>query len=651
MANNETEGTNFSDLYFELASNGENALATNAEQKRTFPSSRAALPDEALKRVLTPAILRKVAAGKIRAFTVIAPTTQWLKPLKDAVAIHVHGAEIVSYHGAKTKRSADGDEQLAKDLAGGRLVIGIATAITHLPAPLVGAADATLVIQPIDAILIKRVIRRCMRGRPGTNFDALPPLAGLDFDEVCACVPAGASASLAVPKLLAALATKLPAATNNNLPQLEEAAGYGAARDWGLDLKRDIDDLRAGKIGWSEIDRGVVLHGPPGTGKTLFAQILGQSCGLPTIVSSVADFFGNSPGDLDGVIKELRNVFDRARAAAPCILFLDELDAIPNRAAMSPRGRDWWTPVITDFLLLLDSAVAARDGVIVVGATNRIQDIDLAILRPGRLERAIFVGPPQPQELVRILRHYLGGDLIDQDLTKLAYVRDGATGAEAMEWARAARRKARRAGRRMTYADLEAHVLPTERPSPKDLRRAAIHEAGHAVAHSVKRTGTVERMVLSEGSRAHGQTFWAPERTVSITRSLLENIVVGMLAGRAAEAVFYKSDVVAGSGGDRDSDLARATALVAAWHTSYGLGGSLVWTSTPEAAPIQLLTDNALRAKVERDLEALYLRAVAIVEENRDAVAALAEALESKGVLLRDEIELIAQRHGAGRCT
>src|SRR5690606_4877816 len=134
------------------------------------------------------------------------------------------------------------------------------------------------------------------------------------------------------------------------------------------------------------------------------------------------------------------------KARKPSILFLDEINAIPNIDKLDARGRDWWSPVILDFYTLLDGAMSGRDGVIVIGATNRIEDIHPAILRPSRLERAIFVGPPDQYGIERIMRHHLGDDLVNEDLGMLTALNAAhrATGAVIEEQVRAARRTARR---------------------------------------------------------------------------------------------------------------------------------------------------------------------------------------------------------------
>jgi ATP-dependent Zn protease len=402
-----------------------------------------------------------------------------------------------------------------------------------------------------------------------------------------------------------------------------------------LDLKADIDDMRDGNISWAEVDKGCVLHSIPGCGKTLFARSLGEYLGVPVIIASMADFFAGSAGYLDSVIKAQRAVFEKARAAAPCVLFLDEVDAIPDLDQISTRGKDWWSPVVLDFLQLLDSATADRNGVVVIGATNRIKSIAPAVLRPGRLERAIRMDPPDAAGIDRILRHHLGGALADVDLGQLAAAcaMRSMTGAVIMEAVRAARRTARRAARPMILQDLESKVFIPERRSEADLVRISVHEAGHALMGAISlgtdlKSVSIEQVEASSGG--HTQFHYGEDLIETRERSIARVRV--LLAGRAAELVVL-GDVSDGAGGSMDSDLGRATRVLAEATLSLGMGPKLRWRCEPDDVLKLLTIDREARQEVENELTELFDSVVAEVRSRRAELEAIARELRAKRTL------------------
>ena len=190
--------------------------------------------------------------------------------------------------------------------------------------------------------------------------------------------------------------------------RVETLAGYGAAKDWALDLKTDLDLWRDGKLPWSEMSTRLLLSGPPGTGKTTFAKALCNSLQVPLLVTSVSTWL--EPSHLGDVIRRMRMAFEEARDKAPVIIFIDEIDGIGKRQNSDREYADYWNSVVNRMLELVDGAVKT-EGVIIIGATNRPQDIDAALLRSGRLERQIEIPLPDVTALTGIIRHHLGDDL------------------------------------------------------------------------------------------------------------------------------------------------------------------------------------------------------------------------------------------------
>lgn len=189
---------------------------------------------------------------------------------------------------------------------------------------------------------------------------------------------------------------------------VERLAGYGDAQQWALDLKLDLEAFGNKEVGWSDLSSRLLLSGPPGTGKTTFAKALCNTLQVPLIATSVARWLESS--HLGDVLAAMNATFDHATRNAPCILFIDEVDNIGSRGSGDRPHDDYWSSLVNRVLELLDGA-AKTEGVIVVGATNRPDKIDPALLRSGRLEKHIVIPQPDTAALVTIIAHHLGSDL------------------------------------------------------------------------------------------------------------------------------------------------------------------------------------------------------------------------------------------------
>jgi cell division protease FtsH len=604
--------------------------------------SRTAVAGAALRRALGKAGIRLFQRKAQYMAVITVPNEQWTDAVHDCVRELTARSALIVVGSEKPKTRETNGGLTAQASAEGKTVIGVSHSPQRLlPDVLLATATHSFLVPPLNSSLLAEAMKGCLVGKTPSALDELS-VDGMDFDTVCACMPRGISKAEAVDRLRRArerCSDHAPASTEW-LPRLEDAIEYGQARDWGLELKRDISDLRSGQITWSDLDRGAILEGPPGTGKTTFAKMLARSCDLPFVSASVSEFFASGAGNLDSVIKAQRAVFTEAAEKAPSILFLDEINALPDPATMSPRGRDWWLPVIYDFYLLLDSSISARDGVVVIGATNLIMQISPALLRPGRLERAIHIGIPTIDGLANILRTHLGNDLKDDDLHPLARAGVGATAAEAMEWVRSARRTSRRAGRAMNQVDLLEQITPAETRSETDRFRCAVHEAGHGVIGLVLGEPLVEISIVPRGNSG-GRTTFTDVGSAVFDKLAIDNKVTMILAGMAAEMRVLGS-VSNGSGGADSSDLAKATDLLASTRLSFGMRGELLWRAGPGNTRQTLERDPALRAAVEDDLQRIFGQALALVDHHhrriRQAAAGLMKAGTISGTDLRELI-------------
>lgn len=202
-----------------------------------------------------------------------------------------------------------------------------------------------------------------------------------------------------------------PLATDDQsaIPTIETLHGYGPAREWALDLKSDLSLWHAGSLSWSQMSSRLLLSGPPGTGKTSFARALCNTLQVPLLATSVSTWL--EPSHLGDVIQRMRLSFEEALSRKTCILFVDEVDGIGKRGT-GHEYSDYWNAVVNKLLELLDGA-SKTQGIIIVGATNHPENIDVALRRSGRLETHIEIPLPDTDALVGILAHHLGNDFPD----------------------------------------------------------------------------------------------------------------------------------------------------------------------------------------------------------------------------------------------
>jgi cell division protease FtsH len=595
-------------------------------------------------REATPGPVRRQLKNKAAlALVVLVPGPSWIEPVKSQFVTrfgeHWYALETDTPKSAHQK--AERNRTVADYLARGYPVVGFAVERDALPTALTTAADLTIRLNTPSGSTIGRAIRM-FTGKPAPAEIDEKVSSGLEFHDIVAAFRRNSSPIEILERLRKAASAINGASTTERLPRLEEAVEYGEARIWGMALKRDIRDYCAGRLDWQDVDRGAVLFSEPGLGKSLFARILAQACGVPLVAFSISDLFANSSGYLDSVIKTSRAMFERAAALAPCcILFLDEIDALPNRATMSPRGADWWTPVVTDFLLSLDNAVAGkRTGIVVIGATNNIKGVDAAVLRPGRLERAIEIRRPDHAGAANILRYHLNGELPDADLADIAHLMDGSTGAEIMMAVRGARRIARYTGRKLHRDDLLQAIAPIEDMAPDALKRASVHEAAHAVGSLVVPSGVLKRCIVGGTAASFGQTLTERDKDDLLTRDSVERRAIVLLCGRAAERILI-GNASLGAGGDDGSDLAQATQFIATLHASAGLGDTLTYLVSHRDALAAVRADQRLRNRVEQHLRILQARADEMVQRHRDAIVAVADQLRTRRQLSGEEVRRI----------
>ncbi|TWB10076.1 peptidase M41-like protein [Nitrospirillum amazonense] len=525
------------------------------------------------------------------------------------------------------------EESAADHISQGRSVVISAASETDLPPRFFAAADYRLTLPPLTGMTLANSILLYAR-EPSVRF--LP-------DDVCKVLTAldlklAARPALSPEEWLGRLErmAKARGRISRPGPRLADLHGMNEAVTWGEVLRHDLAAFRAGKLPWADVDTGCVIAGPPGVGKTQFLRALAATCEVPLITASHAAW--QAAGHQGNMLRAMAATFMEARQAAPCILAVDELDSFSSRHLEESSNRTYHHQIMNAFLEHLDGT-QGRAGVVVVGACNFAELLDPALIRAGRFERVIHIPLPDRAALAGILRFHLGQDnLRGVDLAQFAALIEGANGADCAQIVRGAKRRARQAGRPMKREDLEVGIRPAN-PQPLELRqRTAIHEAGHAVAATILRPGTLVSATIRNTPTTLGQVSYRLANWTWRANDILALMQVH-LAGRAAEELLL-GEPSAGAGGNADCDLAAATLLAAQMHGSDGLGGQLTWLGqvTARTLPQFLTAFPKLASKVEMLLETQYAEVRTLLRNRQHAVSAVAQLLLTRETISAAEV-------------
>lgn len=493
-----------------------------------------------------------------------------------------------------------------------------------LPSPIQRLRTHAVTLPRLDQTLVRWLVATSTQGTCDLPLFTVD-VARLEPHEIEFSVVPGLAAAECV-RRLASFADARAESARARLT-LADLHGLEGARLWGERLARDLQDYRNQRIPWSAVDQGAVLTGPPGTGKTMFARALANTCRVPLVATSVAQW--NASDHLGKTLQAMRDSFAAAARQRPAILFIDEIDGIGDRSTFSEHDRAYCVQIVNGLLECVDGQ-NRREGVVVIGACNNADAVDPALKRPGRLDREIAVTLPGPAALAGIYRFHLGDDLPGLDLEPLAAISCGASGADVELFVRSARRTARHAGRELHLEDLVAEVRGPLADLPVDLRhRIAVHEAGHAIAAvRLGLSNTVSVSILARGTTLGITSFERPARPLQ-TQATGRLMLAYILAGRAAEDILLGSPS-SGSGGRADSDLAQATMMAAQLEGSYGLGdtGILTWHGEP-GQHASLMREPRLRRAVDQTLATIYAEVRTLLAAQRQPLARVACALET----------------------
>jgi cell division protease FtsH len=436
---------------------------------------------------------------------------------------------------------------------------------------------------------------------------------------------------------------------------LDDVAGVTEAK---AELQEVIDFLKYPKrfeqLG-AKVPKGILLYGPPGTGKTLLAKGVAGESGAKFYSQSASAFVEMFVG-LGA--SRMRKLFEEARKNAPSIVFIDELDAVG--AARTGQGFTREQDQTLNQLLVELDGFGSSDQVVVMGASNRLQDLDPALLRPGRFDRQMLVGPPDLSGREAILQVHTRGKPLaaDVDLSQIARQTSGLTGADLANIANeAAIFAGRREAQYVSAVDFDgalervvAGLQQRKVLTQKERRILAYHEAGHALmSHLMGEIAPVQKVTIVSRGTALGYTLNLPaeDRYMASKEELVDMMKIA-LAGRAAEQVVF-GRVTNGAASDLEKATEIARAMVFEW------GMSDFATSRTVRADNYALSEETKRLRDNeqaRLTDGSYLEAVRLIELHRAPLERLTRALLEKETLDREDVQkLLADVEPASRAS
>jgi cell division protease FtsH len=422
------------------------------------------------------------------------------------------------------------------------------------------------------------------------------------------------------------------------------------------------DPAKFTKLG-GRLPKGALLVGPPGTGKTLLAKAVAGEASRPFFSMSGSDFVEMFVGV---GASRVRDLFEQGKAQAPCIIFIDEIDAVGrHRGAGLGGGHDEREQTLNQLLVEMDG-FESNEGVILIAATNRPDVLDPALLRPGRFDRQIVVDAPDLRGREGILRVHLRGKPIadDVNVTTIARGTPGMSGADLANLVNEAALLAARRGQDKIYMpdfeDAKDRVLlGAERKSlvmrEEERRLTAFHEAGHAVcALKVVGNDPLHKVTIVPRGRALGVAFTMPEEDrVSVTRQQLEARLVMAYGGRVAEEMIFGRDkVTTGASSDIQQATGIARRFVSQWGFSDAIGPVLVGDNEQELflgreltsrREVSERTAQLVDTEVARVIGEAYQRARQVLTEHSALLHVLAENLLERETLGREDIDMLVR--------
>lgn len=434
-----------------------------------------------------------------------------------------------------------------------------------------------------------------------------------------------------------------------------DVAGADEAVEELHEIKEFLENPKKFQALGARIPKGVLLFGPPGTGKTLLARAVAGEAGVPFFSISGSDFVEMFVGV---GASRVRDLFEQAKQNSPCIIFVDEIDAVGrHRGAGLGGGHDEREQTLNQLLVEMDG-FEGKDNIILIAATNRPDILDPALLRPGRFDRQIVVDRPDRSGRAAILRVHTKGKPIakDIDLDALAGQTPGFTGADLSNLINEAALLAARKGKRVIeQTELEEGIMrviagPEKKSrllTEKERRITAFHEMGHAlVGHFLPNADPVHKISIVSRGQALGVTISMPsEDKFNATKAELEDRMAMMLGGRAAEEIIF-NDVTTGASNDLERVTSTAKALTMRFGMSQALGLRVLGHDQGEpflGRSFQTESDysdrtaRAIDVEISRIIRTAYDRAKTLLIEHRSELDLISEVLLRRETIDREE--------------
>ena len=435
----------------------------------------------------------------------------------------------------------------------------------------------------------------------------------------------------------------------------KDVAGLAEAKEEIVEIVDFLKNPKKYTVLGAKIPKGALLVGPPGTGKTLLAKAVAGEAQVPFFSLSGSDFVEMFVGV---GASRVRDLFKQAKEKSPCIIFIDEIDAIGRARGKNPaqQANDERENTLNQMLTEMDG-FGSNSGIIVMAATNRADILDSALLRPGRFDRQIMVDMPDLNERQEIFEVHLKPLKLDDsvEVDFLARQTPGFSGADIANICNeaaliAARQDKKHVGKEDFLAAVDRVIGGLEKKNkiikPKEKKTIAFHEAGHAtVSWMMEYASPLIKVTIVPRGKSLGAAWYLPEERQITTKEQMFHEMCATLGGRAAEEIIF-GEISTGALSDLEKVTKQAQAIVTIYGLNDKLGNISYYDSTGQSEysfgkPYSEHTAQVIDQEISKIVEKAYVKAKEILSENKEKLTQLAEALLEKEVIFKEDLEVI----------